>query len=64
MAIFFQSNDANDNLIKKAISYALDNYSSQEARLFIKKITKEKLYDEIKNKNKKFSEIQIKVKKK
>ena len=64
LAIFFQSSDSNNNnnnLIKKAIIYALEKLGSEQARLFIKKIVKEKLYDELKNKNKKFSEIQLKV---
>jgi hypothetical protein len=65
LAIFFQSSESNNNnnsnLIKKAIIFALEKLGSEQARLFIKKIVKEKLYDELKNKNKKFSEIQLKV---
>jgi hypothetical protein len=61
LAIFFQSNDPNNNLFKKAIYHALNKFDKEQASLFIEKIMKEKLYGEIKNKNKMFSELKIRV---
>jgi hypothetical protein len=48
--------------MKQAITYALQNLKSEQARVFIKKILKEKLFNELQNGAKKFSDVQVKVK--
>jgi hypothetical protein len=59
LAVILQrsSESSDDDLIKKAIYYALDKLNNHQASQFIKRVLKEKIYNELKQKVKSFSDI-------
>jgi UDP-glucose:glycoprotein glucosyltransferase len=61
LAMLFQSMGSETTLMKKAILYALENFENDVAIGFIKKITKEKVFDDLLQSKKSFDQIEVKV---